>query len=42
MVSVIAGETLHRTQRKSLHNGMQGVLGRDSPERATQIQQETN
>lgn len=35
MVSVIAGETLHGNQRKSVHSGMQRVLGRDSPKRAT-------
>lgn len=35
MFSVIAGETLHGNQRKSVHNGMQGVLGGDSPARAT-------
>lgn len=40
MFSVIAGETLQGNRRKSLHNGMrgwggwEGVLGRDSPERA--------
>lgn len=42
MFSVIAGETLHGNQRKSVHSGMQRGCWGETVRRGQQIQQETN